>query len=95
MPATTAWISFGPSDKNVDLDVPRGWSYRNGGQDCSIVLDTKDGAVVRITWINLWLAASSIIGMCVRQGSSGVYKHYGKYVLLSFGIMLIFHYRRQ
>lgn len=91
VPATTEWIRFGPADKNVDLAVPRGWSYRDHGQDCSIVLGTKDGAVVRISWISLWLAASSILGMCVRQGSSGVYKNSGKYVLFPLEGLLIFY----
>ena len=73
---------FGPADDpSVDVDVPRGWRYRDLGQDCSIVLGTKDRKVVSTSWSNMWFGAASIVGMCVRQGQSGVYKYFGEQVL--------------
>ena len=71
---------FGPAGKpHVDFDVPRGWVYSiSPGQDCSVVVGTKDGAVVSVSWQTLWLAAASIAAMCVRQGRSGIFKEHGK-----------------
>ena len=70
---------FGPVEKsNVDVPVPFSWSYIDHGRDCSIVLGTKDRAVVTGSWMTLWLAAAAISGMCVRQGRSGIYREYGK-----------------
>lgn len=85
VPITVGRRRFGPAGRlDVDLGVPVGWSYRNAGQDCSIVLNTKNRAVVTTSWQTIWVAASSIAGICVRRGQSGVYKEYGKKFLLAF-----------
>ena len=83
---------FGPAGKpSVDVDVPRGWVYRDSsGRDCSIVLNTKNGAVVSTSWQRLWLAAASIAAMCVRQRRSGIYQEYGKqgFLLAALPVLL-------
>ena len=79
VPFTLDRRNFGPDNKrNVDVVVPMSWSYLDRGRDCSIVVGTKDRAVVMTVWMNLWLAAAAINGMCVRQGRSGIYTDYGR-----------------
>ena len=72
----TCFPNFGPHGfPGVEVDVPRMWKENESpSSGCAAVLYTKDNVIVGAKWSGLWVCASAVNAMCVRQGMAGQYK---------------------
>jgi len=80
VPSIDIQQNFGPNGTSaLQVDLPMGWRERDPPDSgCAIAANTRDRAVVGISWTYLFEAASAVNAKCVRQGKNGIWIGHGE-----------------